>query len=208
LLKSSLFLALGLGALACDADPAKGKPRASVAEPGVAVSAIAGATQFRFDQAGSSIEFVGAKVTRRHAGRFDAFRGTLQLLDADPTKSAVAVTIDTATLSADDDKLTRHLKSPDFFDVERFPKATFTSTSITVGGQDGATHTITGNLELHGVTKQITFPAQIKTMREAVEATAEFAINRKDFGIAYSGAAGDLIREQVLLMIKLRATRG
>jgi polyisoprenoid-binding protein YceI len=151
---------------------------------------------------------VGAKVTRRHAGRFDAFRGTLQLLDADPTKSAVAVTIDTATLSADDDKLTRHLKSPDFFDVERFPKATFTSTSITVGGQDGATHTITGNLELHGVTKQITFPAQIKTMREAVEATAEFAINRKDFGIAYSGAAGDLIREQVLLMIKLRATRG
>jgi polyisoprenoid-binding protein YceI len=216
--RSWLFLALLLAVTACNTDPARGKARASVDQPAAAASAAPssdtelgyskrGGIPFRFNEESSSIEFVGAKVTRRHAGKFGSFRGTLQVLERDPTKSSVSVTIDMATLTSDDDALTRHLKSPDFFDVGRFPKATFSSTSIVAGGQDGATHTITGNLVLHGVTRQVTFPAQIKALSEAVEATAEFAISRKEFGIAYSGVAGNLIKDQVLLMIKLHAAR-
>jgi polyisoprenoid-binding protein YceI len=170
-------------------------------------SGTAAGRVFSFSAPKSSIEFVGAKVTSREAGKFEAFRGSIQLVDGDPTKSSVTVEIDTASLSTDDASLTRHLKSPDFFDVEKFPKARFTSTSIVAGGQEGATHTITGNLELHGVTKQLAFPAKIRALSEAVEATAEFALSRQDFGVAYAGVPGDLIRSEVLLMIQLRATR-
>jgi polyisoprenoid-binding protein YceI len=204
-----VLLALVLWCVACDADPAKGKAQAAVTEPSPssAERPIPGAKRFDFDEASSSIEFVGAKVTGRHAGKFGDFQGTIQLVPADLTKSSVSLSIEAASLTSDDAKLTKHLKSPDFFDVARFPKARFTSTSIVPGGADSATHTITGNLELRGVTKQVTFPAHITAMAEVVEATAEFSINRKDFGVAYSGMAGDLIRDQVLLMIKLRATR-
>jgi polyisoprenoid-binding protein YceI len=202
-----VHLAFALSSAACNTDPAKNKARAKVSEAVTSAPGTAAGRVFAFSEAKSSIEFVGAKVTSRHAGKFEAFRGSIRLVDGDPSKSSVTVEIDAASLSTDDARLTRHLKSPDFFDVEKFPKARFTSTSIAAGGQDGATHTITGNLELHGVTKEIAFPAKIRALSEAVEATAEFAISRQDFGVAYAGVTGDLIRSEVLLMIQLRATR-
>jgi polyisoprenoid-binding protein YceI len=208
---TSVLLGFQLAFMACDNDPARSKARATVQEPVVATRAASvgdvAANAYSFSNAGSSIEFVGAKLTRKHAGKLGRFRGSIQLVDNEPAKSFVSVTIDMASIDSDDPKLTRHLKSPDFFDVEKFPKATFTSTSIVAEPRAGATHTITGNLELHGVTKQLAFPAQIKRMSAAVEATAEFSINRKDFGVAYSGMAGDLIKEEVLLMLRLDARR-
>ena len=213
-----------LSSVACNTDPAKNKPKATVSEPapaaapvetsiqaaqpGAPAAAAATAQTLAFDEKGSSIDFVGAKVTRKHDGKFGTFRGTIQNVDNDPTKSSATVEIDTASLSADDQKLTKHLKSPDFFDVEKIPKATFKTTSIKPGGEAGATHTVTGNLELHGVTKQIAFPAKIKASGDTVQVEAEFAINRKDFGIVYTGMANDLIRDDVLLKLKLKASKG
>lgn len=125
--------------------------------------------------------------------------------DGDPLTGTISLSIDVGSLRADDPQLTRHLKSPDFLDVERFPTATFSSTSISAGGADGASHTVTGDLSLHGVTKRVSFPARIRALSAAVEASAEFSISRKDFGVAYAGVAGDLIKEQVLLMVRLDA---
>ena len=69
----------------------------------------------------------------------------------------------------DTEKLTGHLKSADFFDVAKFPKSTFESTEIKAGSSDAkakdATHTVTGNLTLHGVTRSIQFPAKIAVTR-------------------------------------------
>jgi polyisoprenoid-binding protein YceI len=96
---------------------------------------------------------VGAKVTRKHDGSFQTFTGSVNLVDNDPTKSSVTTEIDVASVKTDDEKLTGHLKTPDLLDVEKFPKAKFTSTSIKAGGDKGSTHTVTGNLELHRVTK-------------------------------------------------------
>jgi polyisoprenoid-binding protein YceI len=212
---------LVLASAACNTDPAKGKPQAAVTDPPAtaalpapaqppaatqAASDTAGTT-YAFSEANSSIDFVGAKVTRKHDGKFGTFKGTIQNVDNDPTKSSAMVEIDTASLSSDDPKLTKHLKSPDFFDVDKFPKATFKTTSIKPGGEAGATHTITGNLELHGVTKQVTFPAKIKSGPDSVQVEAEFAINRKDFGIVYPGMANDLIKDDVLLKLKLDAKK-
>ena len=106
---------------------------------------------------------------------------------------------------ADNDKLAGHLKSPDFFDVEKFPVTMFTTTSIE---PDGAMHKVTGNLNLHGVTKSISFPATIQIAAETVTVKAEFAINRKDFNINYPGKSDDLIRDNVVLKLDIKATPG
>ena len=112
---------------------------------------------------------------------------------------------------ADNAKLTGHLKSPDFFDVPKFPKSTFESTAITTGSSDpkakDATHTVTGNLTLHGVTKSIQFPARIAVTPDAASLDSEFSLNRKDFGINYPGMANDLIRDEVVLKLAIRAPK-
>ena len=66
--------------------------------------------------------------------------------------------------------------------------------------------TVTGNLDLHGVTKSISFPASISVGEQEITATAEFSINRFDFGIVYPGMTDDLIREEVVISFDLKAT--
>jgi len=206
----SLFLLSLCGlSLGCNNDPAKGKTQATVssaAEP-VAAAPTAGAVTYFFSNDGSTVEFVGAKVSAKHDGSFKAFRGTVNLVGGDPTKSNVNAEIDIASLSIEPAKLAGHLKTPDFFDAEKFPKAKFTSTSIKAGGENGATHTVSGNLELHGVTKGITFPAKIKVEGDQVSVDAEFAINRKDFSIVYPGMPDDLIKDDVLIKLGIRAKK-
>jgi polyisoprenoid-binding protein YceI len=207
----SLFLlSLGCLGLACNTDPAKGKTQATVSSatgPVTAAAPAAGAVSYAFSNEGSSLEFVGAKISAKHQGSFKAFRGTINVVGADPTKSTVNAEIDIASLSVEPAKLSGHLKSKDFFDAEQFPKGKFVSTAIKAGGENGATHTISGNLELHGVTKGIAFPAKIKIEPEQVTVDAEFAINRKDFSIVYPGMPDDLIKDDVLIKLALHAKK-
>ena len=200
--------ALGVGASGCNNDPGKGKAQATVGSASESVTTPAArAVSYAFSNENSKIEFVGAKVTGKHEGSFAAFRGNIALLDGDPTKSSVSAEVDMASLSVESAKLAGHLKSPDFFDVEKFAKAKFSSSAIKAGGEGGATHTVTGNLELHGVTHAITFPAQIKVEADTVNVLAEFAINRKDFSIVYPGKPDDLIKDDVLLKLSLHAKK-
>ena len=204
-----LSLALCASLAACNNDPAKGKTQATVASATEAVAApAAGAVNYKFSQDGSKFEFVGAKVTAKHEGSFTTFNGTIALVDNDPTKSSVTAEVDVASLAVEPAKLAGHLKTPDLLDVAKFPKAKFTSTAIKAGGDNGATHTVTGNLELHGVTKSITFPAKINVAGDQVSVDAEFAINRKDFGIVYPGMPDDLIKDDVLIKLALHGKKG
>jgi polyisoprenoid-binding protein YceI len=208
------FLALSFTSLcfalcACDSDPAKGKAVASVSEavtPAPAASST-GAVKLTFSNDGSKLDFVGAKVTGKHDGSFEVFSGTIDWVEANPEKSTVKVEIDTSSIRADVPKLTGHLKTPDLLDVEKYPKATFESTSVKAGGEGGATHTITGNFTLHGVTKSIAFPAKVTGRADGADIDAEFAINRKDFGITYPGMPDDLIRDEVLIKLQIRAKK-
>ena len=168
----------------------------------------AGAQQYTISPQNSKIEFVGSKVTGSHNGSFEKFNGQIHYTNGDPTQSHVTITIDTPSVQTDDPKLTEHLKTPDFFDIAKFPDATFESTAIKTGGEKGATHTVTGNLKLHGVTKSITFPATISVTPEVATVDADFAINRKDFGINYPGAQDNLIRDEVVMRLRLRANKG
>ncbi|HET7542858.1 MAG TPA: YceI family protein [Polyangiaceae bacterium] len=208
--RSLLTVSLGCLAWACNNDPAKGKTQATVTsatEPVTAAAPAAGSVSYAFSNEGSTLEFVGAKVTAKHNGAFKAFRGTINVVGGDATKSNVNAEIDIASLSIEPAKLSGHLKTPDFFDAEKFPKAKFASTAIKAGGDNGATHTVSGNLELHGVSKGITFPAKITIEADHVMVNAEFAINRKDFSIVYPGMPDDLIKDEVLIKLALHAKK-
>ncbi len=202
---SSFTLAAFVG---CDNDPGKDKTKvAASAAVTTAATAEANAVKYTFSNADSKLAFVGAKVTGKHDGGFNTFSGTIDLSASDPTKSALSADIDLASLQVDNEKLAGHLKSPDFFDVAKFTKAKFTSTSVKAGGDKGATHTVTGNLDLHGVTKSISVPATIRVAGDNVEADAEFALNRKDFAIVYPGKPDDLIKDDVLIKLTIRAKK-
>ncbi|MFZ2492982.1 MAG: YceI family protein [Thermoanaerobaculia bacterium] len=153
----------------------------------------------------STIEFVGAKVTRDHKGDFREFEGAIRYDGARPTE--INFDIDVASVTTDDLKLTDHLKSEDFFDIVRYPRATFVSTSLTelpAGQEGGATHMLRGNLTMHGVTKEVAFPVKTERTAEGVRATAQFTINRQDWEISYKGMADDLIKDDVLIKLDLR----
>ena len=202
---SILLAALTFGC----ADPAANKPAASVANaaPEATSSNPAGAEKLAIAPENSKVEFVAAKVTRSHNGSFKQFTGSIDLVPNKLEDSRVTIDIMTDSVETDDEGLTKHLKTPDFFDVAKYPKATFTSTRIEPANAGGATHNITGNFELHGVKKSVTFPATIQLAPDSVTVNAEFSINRKDFGLVYAGKADDLIRDGVVIKLSVRAPR-
>ena len=184
-------------------------PRATsaavAAEPAaVPVAPIEGAVAYPFTQADSKLTWLGQKVTGKHEGRFGVFGGIIELVGGDVTKSRVRAEIDMRSLSTTPEKLVAHLKSDDFFGVEKFPRATFVSTVIQ---KTGEAYSVTGNLTMHGVARAITFPASITVSDAEVTVNAEFAINRKEFGIVYPGKPDDLIADDVALKLDVHAKK-
>jgi polyisoprenoid-binding protein YceI len=210
-MRTSLLI-LCIVALAGCPDPAKDKSKATVTPATKTTAAaladlppLANATPLAFSNDGSTVAFTGAKVTGTHEGGFTAFRGVLEVVENDLTKSRVRVDLEMGSVFSDSGKLTGHLKSPDFFGVEQFPVTRFVSTSLKK--VDGARYDVTGDLTLHGVTKSISFPADITLTDAGADVTAEFALNRKDFGIVYPGKPDDLIADNVLLKLSVHAKK-
>jgi polyisoprenoid-binding protein YceI len=173
-------------------------PAAAPAAPPVPVAAPAdanapeGALPLKAD---SKIEWVGAKVTKDHPGGFEKLSGHATLKDGALAGATVEIALD--SLYADHPKLTKHLKDADFFDVATYSTATFTITEVSAG--EGAKSTVKGTLDLHGVKKEIAFPATVNVTETGATIAAEFTLMRKDFGMAYPGKPDDLIRDEVLV---------
>ena len=207
---ATLMLVLtALMLLAACGNPATNKSRAVTGEAAQASpqASHAGGQKYLITSQNSKIEFIGSQVAGRHDGSFQKFNGEIDYT-GQPETSHVNVTIDTSSLIADDPKLTEHLKTADFFDVAKYPTATFVSTAIKPGGDKGASHTVTGNLTMHGVTKSVMFPATITATADAINVDANFSINRRDFNINYAGPANNLVHDDVVLTLKINATKG
>lgn len=208
-----VILSLSLFIAACE-DPAANKARAvtsnasTTASSNSNASAAAKGENLAVTPENSKVLFTGSKVTGKHEGGFNKFAGTIDLVNEKPEESSVKVDIETGSVFTDTDKLTQHLQTGDFFEVEKFPKASFTSTKIVADAEKGAgAYTVSGDLELHGVRKSITFPATITVTPNDVAVNSEFAINRKEFGIVYAGKADDLIRDDVAIKLDLKTQR-
>ena len=202
-----MVVAVAMLASACS-DPAADKSKAVTGEATQVASLAANAPgqKYLITPQTSKIEFIGSKVTGSHNGSFGDFSGQIDYAGS-PEQSHVKIAIKSDSLTTDTPDLTKHLKTADFFDVAKFPEATFVSTSIKPGGEKGASHTITGNLTLHGVTKAVTVPATISVTPATASVDSTFSINRKDFGINYAGQADNLIRDDVVLKLTIRASK-
>ncbi|MBV1860625.1 MAG: YceI family protein [Nannocystaceae bacterium] len=200
----ALALALSLSTAACS-NPADGKPQAKVEEaaPLDKAATPAAKSAVYVADASSTLGFVGSKVTGSHEGGFKTFSATVDPKGGKVEGGSVSVEIEVESMFSDSEKLTGHLKSADFFDAAAHPKATFQSSEIKAGGTEGHSHTVVGNLGLHGVTKKITFPATIAMDSGKVTVKSEFSINRKDFEMGYAGMPDDLIREEVVIKLDL-----
>src|SRR5688572_4318409 len=160
---------------------------------------------FAFKGESAKVEFIGSKVTGSHNGGFRTIAGEFRVVDGKLADTGNKIVIDVNSIWSDNDRLTGHLKSPDFFDAAKYPKAVFESTEVKPAATGS---TVTGNLTLHGVTKQISFPAQIQVSGNELSAKSEFYLNRFDFNIVYPGKANDLIRKEVVLKLDIKATPG
>jgi len=141
-------------------------------------------------------------------GQFGKTTGVVQQDDKDITKSKVEITIDTSTIDTRVAKRDAHLKSPDFFDVEKFPTITFKSTKVTKG--DGNNLKVEGDLTIHGVTKPVVVNVEYtpetlgngKTLRGF---TATTKVNRKDFGLNWNKAieaGGVMVGEDAAITVE------
>jgi len=154
------------------------------------------------DTASSKVDFTGAKITAKHQGGFERIEGFATLDGV--TVTALEVTVHTASVWTDgSDRLTAHLRDADFFDAANHPTATFAATELKPLDGGEATHRVTGDLTLRGVTKTLTFDATLAVNDGEVLGKATFPIDRQDYGIAYPGKPDDLIKDEVELRLDL-----
>ena len=176
------ILSLTLFLVACE-NPADNKPKATVNNTNTVVNAPAntGTATVRttkgeavaFNNENSKVGFTGSKVTGKHDGGFNKFTGTIDLVNNKAEESQVAVDIEMVSVFSDADGLTKHLQTGDFFEVEKHPKSSFVSTKIEADKAKGeGNYTVTGDLEMRGVKKSITFPAKISVSATEVTVVA------------------------------------
>ena len=174
------------------------------------VSSAAG-TEWKIDTSHSSAQFsVRHMMVSNVRGEFGNVTGTATIDDADLTKSAVSAEIDAATINTREPKRDEHLKSPDFFDVAKFPKISFKSTKVE---KVGAQIKVTGDLTMHGVTKPVvlTGDAPSQTIKDPFGnmkrgLSVQTKLSRKEFGLAWNKAieaGGVAVGDEVSITIDL-----
>lgn len=159
-------------------------PATTTLPPGI----DAGAFALALSPANTRIEFVGThdgEDPKPRKGGFEKFSGKLEVDLVAKSLKSLSLDIDTDSLWSDEPKLTTHLKSGDFFEVREHPKAVFESTKIEPSTEKPGQLQITGNLTLHGVTKEITAPATVQIGPAGPGLRSEFMLDRSEFDMNY-----------------------
>lgn len=140
------------------------------------------------DPSNTSIQFKVKNLGIMYVkGAFEKFKGTVDIDEADITKSKADVSIETASINTGINKRDNHLRSADFFEVAKFPVMTFVSTKVEAG-TDKDKLKVTGNLTIKGVTKSVVLNVEaLNGAKRAASAT----VNRQDFGVSYGSVIGD-----------------
>lgn len=178
----------------------------------LALPVIASAATWTIDSEHSSVGFkVRHMMVSNVKGEFEKKSGTVEIDDKDITRSKVNVTIDTASINTNVQKRDDHLKSADFFDVAKYPTMTFVSKKVVKAGKERLK--VTGDLTLHGVTREVVLDVEGPTaeskdpwgnIRRGASATAR--INRKDFGLVWNAAletGGVAVGEEVTISLEI-----
>jgi len=183
----------------------KQTPRPSSNDAPAAVEAPPIQGTLTIDESKSSISFVGANVLSSHEGSFKKFSGTITVGANGP--ESIAIDVDATSIFVEHPKLLGHLRAEDFFFVEEFPSASFKSTKITPSTEGENTHDVTGEFTIRGVTKEHSFPILVAPVDGGWKGTATLVLERTQFGIAWKGAADNLVKTEVPLTLELVAKR-
>jgi polyisoprenoid-binding protein YceI len=159
--------------------------------------------EVKVDTKSSQIEWVGKKVTGQHNGIVNIKEGALEMEEGQVTGGSFVIdmtTIDVLDLEGEyKGKLMGHLRSDDFFSVEKHPSAKFTITSINKSEATDASHFIAGELTIKGITNKITFPAMVTVKDGKANAKASFALDRTKWEIRYgSGSFFDGLGDKMI----------
>jgi polyisoprenoid-binding protein YceI len=167
------------------------------------------------DSSHSSVQFwVRHLAIAKTKGVFEAFTGTVDFNEENPSASTVNVQIDAVSINTKDEKRDGHLKSPDFFDVGNFPSLSFVSKKVEVVDE---THgKITGDLTIRGVTNEVVLETEYNGQSKAPWGTtsagfsAETKISRKDWGLTWNApleTGGVLVGDEVTISIELEIVK-
>jgi polyisoprenoid-binding protein YceI len=178
------------------------------------VLALGETTTWSVDPSHSTVGFsVRHLVISNVKGEFGKYAGKVQLDEQDVARSGVEASIDVGSIDTRSADRDGHLKSPDFFDVAKYPTITFKSTKVAKAGKDRLR--VTGDLTLHGVTKPVTLEVstgpEVKGLygeiRRGYAATAK--IDRRAFGLVWNKVveAGPAIGDEVTITLELEAVK-
>jgi polyisoprenoid-binding protein YceI len=177
------------------------------------MSTVATATRtYQIDKSHSEASFQVRHLLTRVRGRFSDFEGSITLDEAHPERSSVSLTIQAASIDTNEPNRDTHLRSADFFSVDEFATLSFASTRIVPKGADR--YDVTGDLTIRGVTRRIVVPVTLLGKatdpwgNERLGFEAEFAINRKDFGLLWNAAletGGFLVGDDVRVTLSVQA---
>jgi polyisoprenoid-binding protein YceI len=167
---------------------------------------------YRFDPSGSAIGFSVHQFLGTTRGKFTSFNGRIEVDREHPEKSSVTAQIGVRSIDTQIKKRDDHLRSAEFFNVEKFPQITFKSRSVKrTGPQSGD---ILGDLTMHGVTKPVTLHVKLltpidETARTRWSVTTD-PITRRDFNLMFTPAAESVsgISQTVAINIEIEAKRG
>jgi len=184
----------------------------------LAATSTLAADTYVIDKAHSEVAFQIRHFVTKVRGRFTDFTGTIVADHATPGASSVEFTLKAASVNTDMEFRDKDLRSPNFFDVDKYPEITFKSGKVLPRGKDA--FDVTGTLTLHGVSQEVTLPiaflgtAKTKDREGAEVVKAGFetsvTLNRKDYGITWNRAldtGGFMLGDEVAVSINLEANR-
>ncbi len=172
-------------------------------------------TTWNIDTTHSSLDFtVRHLVIAKVHGSFSKWSGAITLDTDNLAASKATVEVDVTSIGTREDKRDAHLRSADFFDVEKFPKLTFTSKKVETSGNKVTK--VTGDLSLHGVTKEITLDvedlghAKDPWGNDRIAFSGKTSLKRSDFGLTWNQAleaGGVLVSEKVEISLEVQAVK-
>jgi polyisoprenoid-binding protein YceI len=178
----------------------------------VATTTDSATRTYKIDKAHSEVVFQIRHLVTKVRGRFDDFEGTIQLNEDKPELSSVEFTIKAASIDTNEKDRDNHLRSAEFFDVEKFPNLTFRSKQVIKKSNESSD--VRGDLTIHGVTKEIVLPvthlgkAKDPWGMERAGFEAEIMLNRKDFGLMWNAPlelGGFLVGDEVRVSLSIQA---
>lgn len=167
------------------------------------------ASEYNLDKAHTTVGFnVKHMMITNVSGNFKSYDATMDFDESTKTFKKFSATVDTSSIDTRIEKRDAHLKSEDFFFVDKFPKMSFEMTSYQADGDDGK---MSGNLTIRGVTKPVTFEIDdISMMSKKVGFEMEAKINRTDFGLNWNKAlelGGVAVSDEVKIKIDVQAEK-